>query len=381
MPTIILKATERCNSNCKYCDVIKKQAPVTMSFEVLEHVYHRFSEFFSKEPEERLEIIWHGGEPLLAGLEFYDRAVALHEKYLSASAAKVSYAMQTNLTLLDPQLVEALKGFNLDVLGTSFDPIEGIRGFGTECDSETYNQQFKHGLLLLAKNKIGWGFIYVVHKKSLNDPIGLFRTLVNMKPDGGFMFNPVLVYGDDTDGLAVSPQEYSDFLGTIFSEWWPNRHRYPNVEPFAGFLRSYTNIHSPLTCVHSGNCANSHLYIGPTGITAHCGRAADWGLLTYGNIKENSLRHLLNNELRVVMAQRVVKLGTSSDCVKCSYWRICHGGCPLDALHAHGDIHKKSPWCDFLQSFLSIYFEKITGLRLSDEKSSATDTRGFHEHC
>ncbi|HOT88315.1 MAG TPA: hypothetical protein PL028_02095 [Bacteroidales bacterium] len=39
MATIIFKPTEKCNSNCIYCDVVVKKKPKTMSLELLEHIF------------------------------------------------------------------------------------------------------------------------------------------------------------------------------------------------------------------------------------------------------------------------------------------------------------------------------------------------------
>ncbi len=76
------------------------------------------------------------------------------------------------------------------------------------------------------------GLIYVVTKKSLKDPLKVFHFLNNLKPGGGFNLNPVLIYGDDPHELAITPEEYVDFLGAIFPHWWEHQDRYASVQPF-----------------------------------------------------------------------------------------------------------------------------------------------------
>jgi uncharacterized protein len=47
---------------------------------------------------------WHGGEPLLAGIDFYERAVALQRAF-SSSGQVVTNTVQTNGTLLNDRWV------------------------------------------------------------------------------------------------------------------------------------------------------------------------------------------------------------------------------------------------------------------------------------
>ena len=68
MATVIFKPTEACNSRCIYCEVVKKtRGPKRMTFKILELFFRRVNEFLVERPQEEMEIIWHGGEPLLLG--------------------------------------------------------------------------------------------------------------------------------------------------------------------------------------------------------------------------------------------------------------------------------------------------------------------------
>ena len=45
MPTIIFKATEACNCNCVYCDVVHKKKPRTIPNDLFKKVFERFNEY------------------------------------------------------------------------------------------------------------------------------------------------------------------------------------------------------------------------------------------------------------------------------------------------------------------------------------------------
>ena len=57
--------------------------------------------------------IWHGGEPTVAGLDFYRDAVALQEKY--AQGMRITNLIQTNGLLLSNEWFSFLKKITLDL--------------------------------------------------------------------------------------------------------------------------------------------------------------------------------------------------------------------------------------------------------------------------
>ena len=193
-----------------------------------------------------------------------------------------------------------------------------------------YNKKFMESLAILEKNAIGWGMIYVVTKRSLEDPLKVFNLLSNLLLTGGFNINPVLIYDDSRKDLAITPEEYVKFLGEIFPVWWENRLRYPDIQPFKGLVETIIHGNINLGCVESGSCTYHHINVTPDGETSQCGRSADWGLLQYGNIFDKTLMQILHDEKRDELDLRVRKL-YNTDCKDCRYWGICHGGCPLYA--------------------------------------------------
>ena len=364
MATVILKVTEACNSNCLYCDVVRKphRATATMSLAVLEQVFVRAGEFLRAHPDERLELVWHGGESLLLGAGYYERARELQERHCDGVAGRIEHAVQTNLSLFSPALARALRGLGVSCVGTSYDPIAGVRGPGAVPDSATYTARFLHGLEVVEEEGFGWGMIYVVTRRTLARGEAVFRFLTNLKPDGGVNFHPVLVYGDDPHGLAITPAEFADFLGALFPEWWRHRDRYRDVEPFRSYLRNATDGPCSLGCGDAGDCYRSHWNVAPDGSVSHCGRSADWGLLDYGTLAERSLATMRADPARDALQERTARLA-AGECAGCRLWGICHGGCPLDAWAEARTFAHRTPWCEARRRFVERSFEPVTGYR------------------
>jgi uncharacterized protein len=221
---------------------------------------------------------------------------------------------------------------------------------------------FLRSTSLLERNGFTWGVIYVVTRKSLKNPLDTFHCLTNLKLDGGFNMNPVLIYDEERRDIAITPEEYVDFLGTIFPTWWRHQKRFGGVEPFRSLTRCIRDRAPSLGCVDSGSCAFNHLNIAPDGEASQCGRSSDWGLLNYGNIADKTLKDLLQDEQRQQFIERNEIL-PHTECKGCRYWAICHGGCPLDAYAEHGSYMHKSRWCDAKKGFIEKHFEPVTGIR------------------
>lgn len=367
MPTLIFKETEACNSNCIYCDVIARKKPNTISMERLEKVFVYINEYLEKFPNEFFSIVWHGGEPLIVGADFYKNVLEIQDRYCPQTKCRIEHDIQSNLTLITQEIIDVIKLLGVTKIGTSYEPYKGIRGFGPQRDSDAYNLKFFKGLELLHKNDMTWGFIYVVTKNVIDKPLEVFNILTNFKIKGGFQLHPVYSYkNEDKNNVGITAMQFADFLGEIFKVWWPHRERYPFVEPFHSYVNHYT-CGGAVCCSDSGNCAYSHIYIGPTGKYSHCGRSSDWDVFEIGDIDSMSIVEAFEHPYRKELAKRSAHL-LENDCKGCPYFKLCHGGCPMDGWNKTDSILSKSEWCESRRYFLKHYFEPISGLMFNDLK-------------
>lgn len=374
MKTIIFKATDICNSNCIYCDAVRKddQYIKTMSFDTLEQFFVRADAYLTEWPEETLKVIWHGGEPLTLGPQYFYKALDIKQTCCKNTGSRISFDMQSNLTLFSRKYVDVLKKMGIKSFGTSYEIIPGIRGSGGEEGSYRYNRDFIQTLPLLEREGFSWGIIYVVTKFSLKKSDEIFRILTNLVPSASVMFNPVAFYKNKPEQIAITPEEFVDFLGEIFPEWWRNRDRYPGVDPFISLVDNLINGDESLICLDSGKCADTHLSVSPDGMVWQCGRSSDWGLLDYGSIADFSFSDIMNHPQKELLRKRSAVL-KDGECKDCRFWNICHGGCPLDALAETGSVMHKTPWCWAKKGFIEKYFEPITGIRYQSSPAQTAE--------
>ena len=100
---------------------------------------------------------------------------------------------------------------------------------------------------------------------------------------------------------------------------------------------------------------------------SHCGRASDWDVFEVGNIQDMSIVDAFKSSYRQQLAMRSEHL-QQTDCKGCEYFKICHGGCPLDGWNSTNSIMSKTEWCLSRKYFLKNYFEPITGLKFDGMK-------------
>jgi uncharacterized protein len=96
--TLILEPVKRCNLSCRYCYSDGAGSGV-MSRQTLQTALEKTARYAQRQGFREIHILWHGGEPLLAGLGFFRAAMKILDGL--ASDLKFHHDLQTNGLLLD----------------------------------------------------------------------------------------------------------------------------------------------------------------------------------------------------------------------------------------------------------------------------------------
>ena len=161
--TLIVKPTHACNLRCPYCyDKMNKTSKGVMSLDMVRKTAEIFRNF------DKVTWIWHGGEPLLMGVEWLDNASAIVQDILGKD--RVILALQTNGVLIDDKYIQFFHKYGITP-GLSFD---GIRNEFTRKNTK----ELLHAWSKLDQSGLNFGSILVLGKTmTLLPSMSLLRDL------------------------------------------------------------------------------------------------------------------------------------------------------------------------------------------------------------
>ncbi|XRO77420.1 radical SAM protein [Methanocaldococcus sp. 10A] len=157
MKYLILKITNRCNLNCIYCYSSNKSNK-DMDFETAKNAVDYILKI-----DDKLKIQFTGGEPLL-NFVLIERIISYcNENY---SDKYISYAIQTNGTLLNEEIIKKIKDLDIKI-GISIDGLEVNDILRPYKNKKPSTIDTLKGIYLLKEHNIPFGVTIVVTNKNL----------------------------------------------------------------------------------------------------------------------------------------------------------------------------------------------------------------------
>jgi len=348
----------RCNLCCSYCYYLKDvgEPDAASQPRISDELLERFvCQYVQASPGPELNFVWHGGEPTLAGLDFYRRAVGLQQQYLPEGWTCWNN-LQTNGLLLDDEWCGFLADAHFDV-GLSIDGSQLVHDRNRlDRNGKGSYQQVVDAAKRLRTHGVHPDLLCTVSSASVNDPLGVYRALRNLDT-GWIQFIPIV--RRESDGSlaeeSVSSEGYGEFLCTVFDEWACHDLGKLDIQLFAETAR-----------VWSGGSA------GLCWMAPRCGRAlvleADGGIYScdhYVN-PEHRLGDIQSSELvELVDSAQQVGFGKNKhdslpkQCRVCPWLKVCNGACPKDRFSLADDGR---PGLNYLCGGLRRFFSHVQPL-------------------
>lgn len=324
-----------CNLKCHYCYYLDKAEiyggkETRMSEQMLEHF---IKEYIASNDVRDVFFNWHGGEPLLAGLDFYRKAMAFQRKY--ADGRHIHNTLQTNATLITREWAEFFRANNF-LIGVSLDGPQNVhdRYRGGKGGASVFDRVIK-GIMELYRAGVQYNVMATVNRQSEGRGLEIYQFL---KSAGTrfIQFMPVLEH--TKDGLivdpqvqgariapwSVSPEGYGRFLCDIFDYWVRNDVGKVFVNQFDAVLACWCGA-QPGICALAQTCGGNSI-IEHNGDLYPCDHFVYEGY-KIGNVLETDLRTLMNStkQVRFGLDKRNA---LPDDCIKCKWFFTCHGECP-----------------------------------------------------
>lgn len=346
---IMLKpAGSLCNLDCSYCYYLDKSeiyggVEPRMSIDMLRDVVRSYIEA-NEVPEVMFN--WHGGEPLVLGLDFYKKALEFEREF--AGGKTVYNTIQTNGTLITPEWADFFAE-NKFLVGISLDGPQDVHDFFRKDKGgfPTFDRVM-HGVRCLQDAGAEFNTMSTVNKRSEGRGLEVYQFLKsigsrymqfmpvvehvkyplakNGKPDRSR--RPYIV-DPSTEGACISPWSidplaFGRFMCDIFDYWVRNDVGYIFVNEFDASLASWVGAH-PGGCAHNETC-------GGNAVIEHNGDVYPCDHFVYphyrlGNIKEKSISEMMDSPEMVNFGINKRNM-LPAKCRRCDWYFACRGECP-----------------------------------------------------
>ncbi|MFZ2286310.1 MAG: anaerobic sulfatase-maturation protein [Bacteroidales bacterium] len=331
-----------CNLNCAYCyyldkaPVIYENRQIKMSFKILEEYIRQYIEA-NKVPE--VTFVWHGGEPLMAGLEFYRKAIELQKKY--ASGKVIINTLQTNGILMNADWCKFFHD-NRFLIGLSIDGPRAIHdAYRVNIVGRPSFDKAIAAVGLMKKHGVEYNTLTVVSNLSEDHGAEVYHFLKSI--GSRFMqFLPAAEYirtdmnlgrsvisKPGTEGASMAPWSvsalgYGKFMTDIFDEWVINDVGEYFVQAFDMTLAQWVGV-KPGLCVYCETCGDA-LVVEHNGDVYSCDHFV-YPEFKLGNILESELAELYQSPKQFQFGINK-RNALPRYCMSCKYYFACRGECP-----------------------------------------------------
>ncbi len=330
-----------CNLDCHYCYYLDKadiygRVEPAMSDELLEMYVKQYIECNSAET---VMFSWHGGEPLIAGLDYYRRAVEYQKKY--AGDKKIENNLQTNGILVNREWCRFFRD-NDFLIGVSLDGPQDIHDpFRVDKGGRPTFERVMQAVEMMAAEGVEFNTLTTVNKLSAGRGAEVYRFFKSLGSKY-MQFLPVLEYVKDvpegkrpvivppgTEGSrlaewSVTPEGYGRFMTDVFDCWIIGDVGRYYVQLFDVLLGQWAGVPASL-CSFSETCGDN-LVVEHNGDIYFCDHFV-YPQHRIGNINETTLLEALKSRQHFAFGLDK-RNSLPRECRACQWYFACCGECP-----------------------------------------------------
>lgn len=326
---MVKPASSLCNLRCRYCfyhDLAENRGVNSygvMREDTLSMLLTRAFEAFPETGRHTLSLVYQGGEPMLAGLQFFERMEEMLAR-MNRAHVLIERCVQTNGTLIDDAWASFFHQHNY-LLGISLDGYADIHNeYRLDSEGKGSFNRVMSGIARLKRHDVAFNILSVVtaslsrHGRKV---YGFFRR-------NGWdylQFIPCIepLNGQGAD-FCLSPEAYGRFLVDVFSEYEREWHQGAFVS-----VRWFDNLidlaagYTPETCGMMGVCA-CQFVVEADGSVYPCDFYVD-DAHRLGTVHEMRFQELYESPIAAHFVEESLERGEK--CAHCRWFALCRGGC------------------------------------------------------
>ena len=357
---LIKPASGNCNMRCRYCfyadelDNREIRSYGKMSVDTMHTIVDKAMEYGDYE----CTIAFQGGEPTLAGLDFYRDLVAYVTAHENPKKLKIHYALQTNGYLINEEWA-AFLGENHFLVGVSLDGLKEIHDrYRLDAAGKGTYQRVISAIRLLEKHQVEYNILTVVTAATARNG----QKIYNYFKKNHFGYQQYIecldLIGEDPGQheYSLTPEKYGEFLKSMFDAWYLDMRSGTYV-----YNRYFENLmmimagQQPESCNMRGVCGKQWVFEADGSVYPCDFYALDqWRL---GNIQENSFEEM--DEKRDELGFIQWSMRQQEDCQKCRWFGLCRNGCRRNREPVTAEHTNRNYFCKSYQMFFEYAYPRL----------------------
>lgn len=225
----VVKIHSRCDLACDHCYVYEaadqswRGRPMVMSDDVISRSAHRIAEHAGLHDIRTVQVVLHGGEPLLAGVDRMRKIITQLHSALRG-VCHLDLRIHTNGVRLDQKFCELFAEYGVKV-GIS---IDGDRAANDRhrryADGRTSYDHVIRAIELLRTERFRHLYAGLLCTIDVaNEPVAVYDALMSLSPPRIDFLLPHATWDDPPARTLATGSEYADWLIAIFDRWMADR--------------------------------------------------------------------------------------------------------------------------------------------------------------
>jgi uncharacterized protein len=345
----VLKVNSRCDLACDHCYVYESAdqswhgRPIAVSPEVVSRTAQRIAEHVKTHELDSVEVVLHGGEPLLCGVAGLRRILGELAATLGG-LCRLDLRVHTNGVLLTEKFCELFDSYGVHVgISLDGDRAANDRHRRYRDGRSSYDQAVRAAELLGTDRfrHLYAGLLCTIDVA--NDPIAVYESLLRLSPPRIDFLLPHATWDSPPARTAASGTDYADWLIEIFDRWQADGN------PVG--IRTFDSIIATLA---GGESSTEALGLAPVAMvvieTDGTYEQADSLKVAYGGAPETGLdvfRHSLDAVIEHpgVAARQRGLASLSATCRQCPVVTSCGGGMYAHRYRSGSQFDNPSVYC------------------------------------
>lgn len=359
--TAILKVTENCNYNCEFCYYAHKKYEKQKNMDILlcKEIIKKCVNYNLDNDYHICSLIFHGGEPLLRGLDFFKEIIS-YEKELENEYTDLKFdnTIQTNGSLITDEWIKFFKTNNF-IVGISLDGNEELNYHYSNKDNNKNINEIIKKYNKMDETGINVGILSVITNKHCDKPAEFY----NFLKENNIKKVSILPCVNDLNNSTVNNQKLTKFYIKFFDLFFNGNYNI-SIREFNDMIKKVLgyNITTCKNC-HRIGCG-SFLTFDSIGNIFFCDEAYNKEKILC-NIKDKNITDIFEETKYIKEKEKSIKF-YNEVCKKCSIKSLCGGDCYRNDICLENDT-PQNRFCD-VSKVVYPYIEKKVQAMIGNKK-------------